>query len=224
MSAFSQDSLRRTLSKELQRPLTEQIARAFDLAYRAHDGQYRDQRDPRSKRVPYIVHPVGVARIAHELLALVSLDDSFDDIISTCLTHDVLEDSEVTYRQLAESTSQRTADLVFALTKPTFSGDGHNGTRNELFLQKIADGGATASFVKICDHLHNISRPASTPHRLLEKALRKADLYIQLFDSDGLPNALKLEYLGRVEAEKKALDDVKAADTATKKTLSLSDA
>src|SRR5688572_17408998 len=97
MADFSLPSLRDILKRAIEpkHAYSNQIDRALVLAYRAHDGQFREHRNPTAPKIPYIAHPVGVATTAVSLLPYVDLADSFDDLISACLTHDVLEDAEV---------------------------------------------------------------------------------------------------------------------------------
>src|ERR1700733_12883636 len=202
MADFSRDTLSTMLREKLGiSRYSAQIDRALDLAYRGHLGQFRDQREPNpTNRVPYIVHPVGAALLAAELIDKVELDDSCEDVISACITHDLLEDTDVTAQVLERATSKRTLDIVLALTKPSIGSDLSRQERNDRFLKQIIDGGRSAMFVKACDYLQNISRPDQTPLHLLEKAVRKGRTsYLKLFDEGNLPSVLKEEYLKRLE-------------------------
>ena len=58
---------------------TEKIKLAYEMAYRAHDGQFRQSGEP------YIVHPLSVAESVVEL----GLDT---DTVCAALLHDTLED------------------------------------------------------------------------------------------------------------------------------------
>ena len=56
------------------------VVKAFKLAYKAHDGQFRASGEP------YIIHPVAVANLLKEIGASSS-------VIAAGLLHDVVEDT-----------------------------------------------------------------------------------------------------------------------------------
>lgn len=144
------------------------------LAYRYHDGQFREHKEGVAKRVPYITHPVGVAKICAELWPEVELSDRLEDILAVALTHDLLEDTAISIQELEQATSRRASELVQVLTKPVSTGFVDRSARNRAFLDTISKAGASAKFIKICDALHNLSRPESVPGSLLKKTIRKA--------------------------------------------------
>ena len=111
--------------------------KSLDIAYKAHDGQYR--RDGRS---PYITHPIEVAmRFNNPILKSISY------------LHDVLEDSGITIKYLLEQgIPPIVVNVVIILTK-------NNDEKyldyilrikgNQLYLNQ------TAILVKIEDIKHN---------------------------------------------------------------------
>lgn len=108
------------------------INRARRFATIAHQGQTRDNGDP------YIIHPEQVARI----LAQVTNDP---DIIAAGWLHDVIEDCDVTYLQLATTFNKRVADLVTEVT--------NNGKGNAFPNLKTRDG----VLIKFADRTSNLS-------------------------------------------------------------------
>jgi ppGpp synthetase/RelA/SpoT-type nucleotidyltranferase len=203
MPDFSRDGLSALLKGRLgSARYSRQIAAAFALAFRGHEGQHREQADPRAQPVPYIVHPVGVALLAAEFFEQVNVADEFDDVIAASLTHDLLEDTDITPYELERATSRRTLELVTALSRPSSVDHASHEQRNLAFLHAIEQAGKTAIFVKICDSLHNLSRPELTPVRLLEKTVLKGRAqYLDLIKVGDLGEQLFLRY-------KKALDEV----------------
>lgn len=176
-SRFSLGALQSELSQAFgtRGRLPEQVARALSFAFDAHAGQFRDARDGSVEAVPYITHPVGVAKIALGLLVHVDLDDKVEDVICACLVHDVLEDNPgVNDMALRDATSSRTLEIAKALSKPELAQHGSRSARDAAFVKQIAEAGATAKFVKVCDALHNLSRPGSMPNDLLDKTVRRA--------------------------------------------------
>jgi ppGpp synthetase/RelA/SpoT-type nucleotidyltranferase/HEPN domain-containing protein len=200
MASFTFDGLAQTLKAALgSNRLTPQIERALKLAFDGHVGQFREQADQAFSPIPYIVHPVGVALLAIELKGLVKLDDNLDDLVSVALTHDLLEDTIVTTVQLEKATSSRVVELVQALSKPILSEKLNRQERSKLALRRIIRAGRTASYIKVCDFLNNISRPNTTPPELLRKALdRGKGSYGVLFSEGDLPATLRDEFERRL--------------------------
>ncbi len=201
MSKYDQQQLKKQLIESIGNDkFSKQIERAFDISFIGHSDQYRESVHSASQPIPYIVHPLGVALLAIKYLEHVSLDDSLDDIISACLTHDILEDTSIDQYKLAKETSDRTAELVFCLTKPIFEPSMTREARNNLVNKHIVSGGLTTMFIKICDHSHNISRPNQTPINLLKKASKKGyGIYLNYFGDGLLPYSLKKEYISYLE-------------------------
>lgn len=177
MSRFSQASLWKELAQELRPDLRDSrtVKAAFDIAYEAHGGQFRAERDPGRARIPYIVHPVGVAKLTISNWREGEIDVGLATVVSAALLHDVLEDSSFEYEHIAERTSRDIADLVRQLTKPPVVGDVHKSARNRRFAQQIVAAGPAGVYVKICDALHNLSRPRGMPTTLLTKSVSKAE-------------------------------------------------
>lgn len=82
------------------------IVKAFDFAYRAHDGQYR-----KDKKTPYIVHPMDVASILMKMGAS-------EDVVVAGLLHDVLEDTETSVTEIEELFGKEVAELVEGVSEP----------------------------------------------------------------------------------------------------------
>jgi hypothetical protein len=74
----------------------EKIATALRLAESVHRGQTRDE------GTPYIEHPIAVARILMEEIDITESGVSPLDAICAALLHDVLEDSELTAKELEQ--------------------------------------------------------------------------------------------------------------------------
>lgn len=79
---------------------------AIELAARAHRGQVR-----KSTGVPYLVHPLGVARLLIE-------HGLEEEVVIAGVLHDVVEDTPVTLEELEASFGARVARLVSALSEP----------------------------------------------------------------------------------------------------------
>jgi ppGpp synthetase/RelA/SpoT-type nucleotidyltranferase len=194
---FSRGSLREDFMREIAKHtiFPERLDDSFDLAYKAHDGQKRDAREGGAVALPYIIHPIGVAKSVAEFYSTVEVPDSIEDIISAALLHDVLEDSPVTKYELLEVTSARVVEIVSALTKPQLPNSMSRETRNLEFQRRIIRGGATCCFIKVCDAMNNLSQLRSMPDSLLEKTIAKAhQQYLPLLDYLPRSDDLKVRF------------------------------
>lgn len=176
MKDFGRQSLWQELRGTLPRAIADSpmIERSFRLAFDAHKGQLRESCRQSLSPLPYIVHPVGVAKLTVRSWVDGELTDSLELLVCAALLHDVLEDTSVAYADILKATSPRCAELVLALTKPETKRGRDRGARNSEFVRQIKAAGASAVFVKICDCLQNLSRPGSMPRRLLTKTVEKA--------------------------------------------------
>ncbi len=123
-----------------------QVRLAYEIAETAHEGQMRDE------GTPYIVHPVRVA---------VSLVDELEiyspHLVSSALLHDVIEDSPLTRRQIAEMFGEEIAHIVWLLTK-------FDDVSLPAYLAAIEAASDTgAALVKLCDRLDNLRFLAHSP-------------------------------------------------------------
>ncbi|MBK7402819.1 MAG: bifunctional (p)ppGpp synthetase/guanosine-3',5'-bis(diphosphate) 3'-pyrophosphohydrolase, partial [Myxococcales bacterium] len=90
---------------------SERYARALGIAARAHRDQVRKGKD-----VPYVTHPVHVARILDR-------HGFSEDLVLAGLLHDVLEDTAVSEQELLDAVGGEVVALVRAVTE-TKSEDG----------------------------------------------------------------------------------------------------
>ena len=122
------------------------IAKAFKLAYEAHDGQLRASGEP------YIIHPIAVAGLLKEIGASPS-------VIAAGLLHDVVEDTGIQLNYIEENFGSEIKILVEGVTK---LGGIHFNNRTEaqaenlrkMFLSMASD--IRVVLVKLADRLHNM--------------------------------------------------------------------
>ena len=122
------------------------IAKAFKLAYEAHDGQLRASGEP------YIIHPIAVAGLLKEIGASPS-------VIAAGLLHDVVEDTGIQLDFIEENFGSEIKILVEGVTK---LGGIHFNNRTEaqaenlrkMFLSMASD--IRVVLVKLADRLHNM--------------------------------------------------------------------
>ena len=122
------------------------IVEAFKLAYKAHDGQLRASGEP------YIIHPIAVADLLHEIGASSS-------VITAGLLHDVVEDTGIDLSEIEINFGLEVKILVEGVTK---LGGIHFNNRTEaqaenlrkMFLAMARD--IRVVLVKLADRLHNM--------------------------------------------------------------------
>ncbi len=127
-------------------PELAMVRRAFALAARAHEGQYRDSGEP------YITHPVAVA----QLLGAWHLDYQ---AIAAALLHDVVEDTGISLKTLADSFGQHVADLVDGVSKldklEFATREAHQAANFRKMLLAMARD-VRVVLIKLADRLHNM--------------------------------------------------------------------
>ena len=123
------------------------IYQSLVIAFKGHDGQMRKSGEP------YIHHPIEVAKI-------VAKDIGLDYIsIASALLHDVVEDTDVTFKDLNESVGNEISRIVNGLTKIStlkknedYSIQAENYRRMLLTLHSDI----RVILIKTADRLHNM--------------------------------------------------------------------
>ena len=144
------------------------IYQSLVIAYNGHDGQMRKSGEP------YIHHPIEVAKI-------VAKDIGLDYIsIASALLHDVVEDTDVTFKDLNESVGHEISRIVNGLTKIStlkknedYSIQAENYRRMLLTLHKDI----RVILIKIADRLHNM-RTIDFLSKAKQEQMASESLYI----------------------------------------------
>jgi len=119
---------------------THLLEKAIRLAVRAHEGQLR-----KDGEVPYITHPLGVT--------LILAKHGFgDEVLSAALTHDVVEDTVVTNKELREELGDTVADIVASVTHDDTLGWEEKKIK---YIKTVREGGEGAKAVATADKIHN---------------------------------------------------------------------
>jgi ppGpp synthetase/RelA/SpoT-type nucleotidyltranferase len=206
---FTKVSLLKDLKRSLPSTLKESISieHSFNLAFDAHAGQWREARNRSAAPIPYIVHPVGVAKLVITFWLDGELSDTLETLVCAALLHDVMEDAPVRASEIAIAASTRCAELVLALTKPEVRTISNHIQRNEQFIRQIKEAGISAIYLKICDSIHNLSRPSSMPTSLLRKTVDKAKgPYTQLLFGTPFEERLKAALSTQISDAQESLE------------------
>ncbi len=154
------------------------LNKAFKFAIYAHKNQKRDE------GVPYIIHPVAVAKILTDL----KLDSA---TITTGLLHDTIEDTKVTYETVKKEFGEEVANLVEGVTKISALEDkASDNSKAENFRKLII---ATSKdirvlLVKLADRLHNMRtiKFLKDKDKMVRKAKETMEIYAPLADRMGM--------------------------------------
>lgn len=174
------------------------IRKAFQLAYDAHDGQFR------ASGRPYITHPTVVADILVDL----GLDVP---AICAALLHDTVEDTDVTDEKIRAEFGDEIADLVKGVTKLDklqFNSAEEEQAENirNMFFAMAKD--IRVLIIKLADRLHNMrSLQYLSPERQLRMARESLDIYAPLAGRLGISQIkCELEDLSLKYLDKEAYD------------------
>lgn len=124
------------------------VEHAIRLASVAHKTQKR-----KSSGVPYIAHPMSVC------LILMKAGFHDESILAAAVLHDVVEDTDLTIEQLAESFSEDVVRYVKEMTEEKETSEGkkrswHDRKQDHIAVMQQATLGARA--IELADKLHNL--------------------------------------------------------------------
>ena len=165
------DELIKVINENCNNVDIDVIKKAYEVAKEAHKDQKRISGEP------YITHPIDVACILAEL----GMDTS---TIAAGLLHDVIEDTDYTYEDMAREFSEEIADLVEGVTK---LGKIQYKTKEEqqadnvrkMLLAMAKD--IRVIIIKLADRLHNLrTLKFMRKEKQKQKAKETLDIYAPL--------------------------------------------
>ena len=141
---------------------SESLSKAYDFALEAHQNQKREE------GVPYIIHPVAVAKILTEL----KLDSA---TITTGLLHDTIEDTKVTYETVKKEFGEEVVLYINRVDR--------RPERNQTYIQsdsQVLSGSTENIPPTVEDIILNIER--NTIH----------NIQLRFVDADGGPGPYEI--------------------------------
>ena len=171
----------------------KRIRESYEFAKQHHDEQRRKSGEL------YITHPLAVAQIVAEELHLDS------ESIEAALLHDVIEDTDATYDDVAKLTSPTVADLVEGVSKLTriqyaTKEDEQMENLRKMLIAMSKD--IRVILIKISDRLHNMrTMEYQTPAKQKQKSLETMEIYAPIAHRLGMQRMkweledLSLKYL-----------------------------
>ncbi|MBP3227454.1 MAG: bifunctional (p)ppGpp synthetase/guanosine-3',5'-bis(diphosphate) 3'-pyrophosphohydrolase [Bacteroidaceae bacterium] len=163
---------------------TDIITKAFNFAKQAHKGVTRKSGEP------YILHPIAVAQVACEEIGLGSTS------ICAALLHDVVEDTDYTYEDIANLFGVKVANIVEGVTKISGGVFADGGSAQAETFKKLLvtmSDDVRVILIKLSDRVHNMRTLASMPPAKQYKiAGETMYIYAPIADRLGL-NKIKTE-------------------------------
>lgn len=131
---------------------------ACDFAAKKHEMQRRKN----EKETPYINHPLEVARFIAVFGGIESAN-----ILCAAVLHDVIEDTNTTYRELETDFGKSVADIVLEVTDDKKSS---KIERKKKQIEKMKTASPEAKMVKIGDKISNVKSTLEDPPKNWGKA------------------------------------------------------
>ncbi len=156
------------------------IEAAYAMARLAHSGQLRRDGSP------YVTHCVAAADIAVDM----GLDE---DSIVAALLHDVIEDTQLTYQDIARQFGEPVANIVEGVTKLTrvqytSKEDEQMENLRKMLMAMAKD--IRVILIKIADRLHNMRTMAyQTEEKQRIKSLETMEIYAPIAHRLGMQKA-----------------------------------
>lgn len=181
------DTLSHRLSSYLEPDQVNRVKHAYFYAEQAHTGQFRRSGEP------YITHPLAVANI------LASIHMDYQSLMVAML-HDVIEDTGISKRAIAEQFGESVADIVDGVSKLAKIEYETQAEKQAKNFQKMALAMAKdlrVIVVKLSDRLHNMrTLGALAPEKKRRIAKETLEIYAPIAHRLGM-NDWRVEFEDR---------------------------
>ena len=158
------------------------VIKAFDLADKSHAGQKRWTAYHEETAPQYMTHPVKVAEILQD-----TIDDYNPALIAAALSHDTLEDTDLTEAELRAALGDEVTEIVKEVTlDPELKGK----ARRDFQSTSISDYSLNGRRTKVADRTANLYSLAFDPpaHWTLNNRAQYLESSIQLINNANIPD------------------------------------
>tara|TARA_B100000683_G_C12379774_1_gene510753 strand:- start:239 stop:748 length:510 start_codon:yes stop_codon:yes gene_type:complete len=149
---------------------TPLINKAKMLAGKAHEGQFR-----KYSGMPYIVHPIEVATIVQTV-------NHTDEMVAAALLHDVVEDTDYSFEDIAKEVSPEVSKMVEGLTDVSKPEDGNRKTRKAMDKDHLAKQSAEVQTVKLADIISNSQDIKANDPKFAEVYIEEMKALLEVMD------------------------------------------
>lgn len=122
----------------------EKLYQAVEFSAEKHLGQIRKD----AEKTPYIVHPLGVAKLLWEKGKVRDIN-----VLVSALLHDTLEDTDATESEIESLFGQRVKEIVLEVTNDPLLSSQENKQRQIDHAPSLSTEG---KLVKLADRLYNV--------------------------------------------------------------------
>lgn len=158
----------------------ERLRAAYEYSRNAHGDQKRKDGSP------FITHPIAAAEITADM----GLDE---DAVIACLLHDTIEDTNVTYEDIAKKFGVTVADIVEGVTKLTrvvYTSKEEEQVENLRKMLMAMAKDIRVILIKIADRLHNLrTLNYQSQQKQMEKSLESIEIYAPIAHRLGIQKA-----------------------------------
>ncbi|NLL38283.1 MAG: bifunctional (p)ppGpp synthetase/guanosine-3',5'-bis(diphosphate) 3'-pyrophosphohydrolase [Clostridiales bacterium] len=178
----------------------ERLRAAYELSRNAHGDQKRKDGSP------FVTHPIAAAEITADM----GLDE---DAIIACLLHDTIEDTDVTYEDIAKKFGVTVADIVEGVTKLTrvvYTSKEEEQVENLRKMLMAMAKDIRVILIKIADRLHNLrTLNYQSQQKQMEKSLESVEIYAPIAHRLGIQKAKwELEDLSLIYIDPIAYEEI----------------
>ena len=153
---------------------------ALMLAITAHGNQRR-----KYTGAPYVVHPIHVSKIVETVVHT-------PEMVAAALLHDVVEDTNVTLKQIESQFGSVVAEYVHYCTNVSEKKDGNRTFRKKMDADHFALGPAESQTIKIADLISNAENIVTHDQKFFHTAFKHEKKYMLSVLTKSDPTLLKI--------------------------------
>lgn len=129
----------------------ERVQKAIELAVKFHANQFRKEHNAAGCRIPFIVHPIQVMKVIFDWGAGSEVN------LAAAVSHDLLEDTDVTDNELFGTIGDPSYQIVQELTFHEQGADPRDRQdQKHVYLQTFAVKSVNALVIKLADRACNV--------------------------------------------------------------------